>query len=113
MARELAPPPTWRIASFFKDRPYQRFGVARCALCAALESICRRGGGIVEAYPASHGREVATGFCTTSMFEREGFAVARPFGPSNVSVRKEIQPRRALSASGRQASGPGLERAAP
>lgn len=113
MARELAPPPTWRIASFFMDRPYRRSGVARCALRAALESIRRRGGGIVEAYAASHERAVATGFGTTSMFEREGFAVVRPFGPSNVSVRKEIQPRRALSPGGRQASGPGLERAAP
>ncbi len=50
----------------------------------------RLGGGIVEAYPATHGRAVATWFGTVGMFEREGFKVVRPFGQSNVLVRREI-----------------------
>jgi GNAT superfamily N-acetyltransferase len=91
LASELGPPPNWRITCFFVDRPFRRSGVARVALRAALEAIRRHGGGIVEGYPATHGRAVATWFGTMSMFEREGFAVVRPFGQSNVLVRREVR----------------------
>ena len=90
LAAGLGPPPRWRITCFFVDRPFRRSGAARFALHAALEAIRRRGGGVVEAYPATHGRAVATWFGTRSMFEREGFRVIRPFGQSNVLVRREI-----------------------
>jgi len=86
----LGKPPNWRITCFFVDRPFRRSGIARFALRAALEAIRRHGGGIVEAYPATHGRAVATWFGTVSMFEREGFTIVRPFGQSNVLVRREI-----------------------
>jgi hypothetical protein len=56
-----------------------------------MEAIGRNGGGIVEAYPATHGKAVATWFGTIGMFEREGFAIVRPFGKSNVLVRKEVR----------------------
>lgn len=46
----------WRIACFFVDRDFRRRGVSR----AALAAIRRRGGGTVEAYPATHRRAVAT-----------------------------------------------------
>jgi GNAT superfamily N-acetyltransferase len=91
MAPSLGPPPIWRITCFFVDRPFRRAGVARFALQAALEAIRRHGGGLVEAYPATHGRAVATWFGTQGMFHREGFRTVRPFGQSNVLVRKEIQ----------------------
>ena len=91
LASHLGPPPRWRITCFFVDRPFRRSGAARFALHAALEAIRRRGGGIVEAYPATHGRAVATWFGTRSMFENEGFRAVRPFGRSNVLVRREIR----------------------
>jgi GNAT superfamily N-acetyltransferase len=94
--KELAPrlgePTCWRITCFFVDRPYRRSGIARQALHAALRAIRRRGGGIVEAYPATHGNAVALWFGTLDMFEREGFRVVRPFGRSNVLVRKSLRP---------------------
>ncbi len=93
LADDLAPPPRWRITCFFVDRPFRRSGVARFALHAALESIRERGGGIVEAYPATHGRAVATWFGTRRMFEREGFRVVRPFGLSHVLVRRTLRER--------------------
>ncbi len=87
---ELDGPPRWRITCFFVDRPVRREGVARHALHAALEAIQRRGGGVVEGYPATHARAVGIWFGTTSMFEREGFRIVRPFGNSNVLVRRTL-----------------------
>lgn len=83
-------PPAWRITCFFVDRPWRRTGVARFALHAALDAIRRRGGGTVEAYPVTQSKAVATWFGTVGMFEREGFTKVRPFGQSNVLVRKVI-----------------------
>ncbi len=91
MAADLGPLPQWRITCFFVDRPYRRSGVARLALRAALEAIRRRGGGTVEAYPANRMTAVATWFGTLGMFEREGFRSVRPFGRSNVLVRRTIR----------------------
>lgn len=91
LADSLGSAPGWRITCFFVDRPFRRSGVARFALNAALDAIRRHGGGVVEAYPATHGKAVATWFGTTAMFEREGFRIVRPFGQSNVLVRREIR----------------------
>jgi GNAT superfamily N-acetyltransferase len=90
----LGEPARWRVTCFFVDRPSRRSGIARLALHAAMDAIRRHGGGIVEAYPATHGRAVATWFGTVGMFEREGFRVVRPFGQSNVLVRKRIRTSR-------------------
>lgn len=87
--------PRWRITCFFVDRPFRRQGIARRGLHAALDAIARQGGGGVEAYPALHGRAVATWFGTVGMFEREGFRVVRPFGASNVLVRRNVPASRA------------------
>ncbi len=87
----LGGPPRWRVTCFFVDRPSRRSGIAGLALRAALDAIRRQGGGIVEAYPATHGRAVATWFGTVGMFQREGFRVIRPFGESNVLVRKKVR----------------------
>ncbi len=91
MAGILGMPAAWRITCFFVDRPARRSGIARFALHAALDAIRRHGGGIVEAYPATHRKAVATWFGAASMFEQEGFTVVRPFGQSNVLVRREIR----------------------
>ena len=91
LADSLGQPPKWRITCFFVDRPFRRTGVAKFALHAALEAIRRDGGGIVEAYPATRGGAVATWFGSIRMFEREGFGVVRPFGKSNVLVRREVR----------------------
>ncbi|HXY46459.1 MAG TPA: GNAT family N-acetyltransferase [Thermoplasmata archaeon] len=91
IASRLGPPPAWRITCFFVDRPFRRSGVARFALHAALDAIRRNGGGIVEGYPSTHAGAVATWFGSIGMFEREGFAVVRPFGQSNVLVRREVR----------------------
>jgi ribosomal protein S18 acetylase RimI-like enzyme len=90
LADSLGTAPRWRVTCFFVDRPYRRAGVARAALHAALEAMQRRGGGVVEAYPATHGKAVASWFGTVGMFEREGFRVVRQFGLSNVLVRKSL-----------------------
>jgi GNAT superfamily N-acetyltransferase len=104
-APSLAATPNWRSTGFFVDRPYCRRGIARHALAAALRAIERLGGGIVEAYPATHGRAVATWFGAVGMFEREGFRVVGRFGRSNVLVRLEL-PR---GDTGLRDGGPGSE----
>ena len=98
-AQSLAPPPQWRITCFFVDRPRRRSGVARQALHAALEAIRQHGGGVVEAYPTANARAVATWFGTLGMVEREGFSVVRPFGRSNVLVRRTLSPGRSTAAA--------------
>jgi GNAT superfamily N-acetyltransferase len=90
LAARLRALPRWRITCFFVDRPQRRLGVARSALHAALRAIARRGGGVVEAYPATHGRAVGIWFGTVSMFEREGFRTVAPFGRSNVLMRRTV-----------------------
>jgi GNAT superfamily N-acetyltransferase len=102
VAPQLGAPPAWRITCFFVDKPLRRRGVARRALHAAIEAIRHQGGGVVEAYPATHDRAVAVWFGSVGMFEREGFRVVRPFGASNVLVRRHIRsarPRRDTPAA--------------
>jgi ribosomal protein S18 acetylase RimI-like enzyme len=88
----------WRITCFVVDRKYRRQGIATAALRAALNSIKREGGGLVEAYPISRwetrafGNESTSG--TLSMFKRQGFKVVAPLGAtrfsSHVWVRKIV-----------------------
>lgn len=80
----------WRVTCFCVDRKHRNQGVAGIGLSAALKSIRRKGGGLVEAYPATHRGALAVWFGTVSMFKREGFRVAAPFGRSNVLMTKNI-----------------------
>ena len=80
----------WRISCFCVDRRHRGVGVAAKGLSAALKSIEKRGGGIVEAYPVTRRGALATWFGTVAMFEREGFEVVAPFGRSNVLMRKKV-----------------------
>jgi GNAT superfamily N-acetyltransferase len=96
----------WRITCFVVDRQHRRRGVATVALRAALESIKKKGGGLVEAYPLMNweklrrselrrgGHAPAFGNMSThgtiSMFEKQGFGTVAPFGSSNVSMRRTV-----------------------
>lgn len=80
----------WRITCFCVDRKYRNRGVASAGLSAALSSIRKKGGGLVEAYPVTHEGALAAWFGTVSMFEKEGFEIVAPFGKNNVLMRRAI-----------------------
>ncbi len=67
----------WRITCFFVDRNNRRRGVAGFGLNAALASINKKGGGIVEAYPSTKPSKGASLMWsgTVSMFAGAGFDV--------------------------------------
>ena len=98
--RKIGPPETservWRITCFFVDREFRGKGVSKIALKAALESIRKQGGGIVEAYPVVSKKMAAVAewrwFGTPGMFEREGFKETGPLGNTWVLMRKTIRP---------------------
>jgi GNAT superfamily N-acetyltransferase len=108
----VASGPVWRVTCFVVDKRHKRKGVASLALRAALASIRRRGGGLVEAFPIAcwtHGRgrseepvyvqgvgPVAPawgGFGNVStsgivsMFEKEGFKAVAVCGSISERVR--------------------------
>jgi len=101
--REVAPPvedaKLWRITCFFVDPRHRGRGVAKLALRAALESIRKQGGGVVEAYPVVSAKMAAvpewSWFGTPGMFRNEGFQDVGLLGTSGALVRKRILPRRA------------------
>jgi GNAT superfamily N-acetyltransferase len=96
----------WRITCFVVDRRHRRRGVATVALQAALESIKKMGGGLVEAYPLidweklrhselrRRGHAPAFGNMSThgtvSMFRKKGFNAVAPFGFANIVMRKSV-----------------------
>jgi ribosomal protein S18 acetylase RimI-like enzyme len=86
----------WRITCFFVDREYRGRGVAKIALHAALESIRKQGGGIVEAYPVVSKKMAAVPewrwFGTPNMFRRERFKPVAPLGTSGLLMRRTILP---------------------
>ena len=82
----------WRLTCFFVDRDFRKKGVASVALKAALDSIKKQGGGIVEAYPptSKEGGSWALWFGTVAMFEREGFKAHAKLGEKHLLMRKTI-----------------------
>ena len=86
----------WRITCFFVDKEYRGKGVSKTALRAALESIKKQGGGIVESYPVVSKKMAAVAewrwFGTPRMFEREGFKQVGPLGTSWTLMRKTVLP---------------------
>jgi len=96
--RKVVLPPSgkklWRITCFFVDRKYRGRGVAKIALKGALQSIKKRGGGIVEAYPVVSEKMAAVDewrwFGTPGMFRRNGFRTVTALGTSGVLMRKTI-----------------------
>jgi GNAT superfamily N-acetyltransferase len=104
--------PVWRITCFVVDKRHRRKGVAAIALHAALESIRRQGGGLVEAFPVACWTTGRDGSATpvdipgvgrigpawggfgnvstsgiVSMFEKEGFEVVGVCGSTSARVR--------------------------
>jgi GNAT superfamily N-acetyltransferase len=98
LAPKLKAGKLWRIACFAVLKPYRKRGVASAALKAALETIKRKGGGVVEAYPIARwetrafGNESTHG--TLSMFKKAGFKSVAPLGStrfsSHVLVRRTV-----------------------
>jgi GNAT superfamily N-acetyltransferase len=88
----------WRITCFFVDKDYRGQGVSKIALHAALESISKQGGGIVEAYPVVSKKMAAVPewrwFGTPNMFRRERFKPVAPLGTSGLLMRRTILPAR-------------------
>lgn len=82
----------WRVTCFFVDRHNRRRGIGRFALNAALDSIKKKGGGIVEAYPSKKPGQGTSLMWpgTVSMFEKAGFKTTAPFGKSHVIMRLTI-----------------------
>lgn len=107
--RDLAPAASekiWRIPCFVVNKKYRRQGIGSAALQAALASIKKKGGGLVEAYPILNWDELrrceirrrghAPSFgnvstCgTVSMFAKQGFKIIAPLGPINVLMRRNV-----------------------
>jgi GNAT superfamily N-acetyltransferase len=80
----------WRITCFCVDKKYRNRGVASAALHAAISSIRKKGGGLVEAYPTTRKGTLAAHRGTVSMFRNEGFERVAPFGKTNVLMRRTI-----------------------
>ena len=82
----------WRITCFFVDRNNRRKGVAGFGLNAALASIKKKGGGVVEAYPSTKPNRGASLMWsgTVKMFEEAGFGVTSQLGKSSVVMRKAL-----------------------
>jgi hypothetical protein len=103
---ESATSKVWRITCFVVNKKFRAHGVASAALQAALKSIKKKGGGLVEAYPVldwpdlkksemrRRGRIPSFGNISThgtiSMFKKQGFKRVALFGPTNVLMRKVI-----------------------
>ena len=90
LARESDAKRLWRITCFTVVTKYRERGVASAALRAALAAIRRKGGGLVEAYPIIRRGAYREYLGTVSMFQKEGFKIAAPFGKNNVVMRKSI-----------------------
>jgi len=107
--RKVAPPVPrdrlWRVTCFFVAKDHRGKGVASFALEAALESIRRKGGGIVEAYPVVSKRMAAVPewrwFGTPGMFHKAGFEDIAPLGTSGVLMRKVVLPVARIRRPGR------------
>lgn len=80
----------WRITCFAVLKDHRKRGVATAALHAALGSIRKKGGGLVEAYPIANWQSRAFGnestHGTASMFKKEGFKIVAPFAKTIFST---------------------------
>lgn len=83
--------PQWRIACLFVDKHRRGEGWSKVALHAALESIARQGGGVVEAFPfdvPGARRPSYTG--SVKMYRQEGFEEAARLGKITVLMRRVV-----------------------
>lgn len=78
----------WRITCFVVDKKYRKRGVASAALDAVLETIRKRGGGLVEAYPVSK-TDQGPGYMYSgrvTMFQKAGFRTVTGLGTGRTST---------------------------
>jgi GNAT superfamily N-acetyltransferase len=83
---ELAP--RWRISCIFVDKHRRGEGLSHVALSAAVASMRKHGGGIVESFPLvvpGARRPQYTG--SVAMYEREGFREVARLGERTVLMR--------------------------
>ncbi|HET7405427.1 MAG TPA: GNAT family N-acetyltransferase [Candidatus Bathyarchaeia archaeon] len=90
----------WRITCFVVDQHYRGKGLASFALRAALESIRKQGGGMVESYPVIETDQGSNHlYCgTVGMFERVGFRIVGPYATGRTKtlvMRRSIRGTRA------------------
>jgi GNAT superfamily N-acetyltransferase len=89
LALEAGTQRLWRITCFAVLKNHRQHGVASAALKAALDSIRKKGGGLVEAYPITRWESCAFGnestHGTRSMFKREGFKLVAPLSTTRFS----------------------------
>lgn len=91
LALEATRKKLWRITCFVVDTKHRKRGVASAALRASLESIRKKGGGIVEAYPIARwetgafGNESTHG--TVSMFKKRKFKVVGALSIARFSTK--------------------------
>ena len=88
----------WRITCFVVDENYRGKGVASLGLKAALESIGKQGGGLVESYPVIETDQGSNYLCcgTVGMFSKEGFTIIGPYAngrTKTVIMRRGIRAR--------------------
>jgi GNAT superfamily N-acetyltransferase len=79
---------SWRITCFVVDKDHRRRGVASTALKAALDSIRKKGGGLVEAYPVSKTDQGSNYLYsgTVTMFEKAEFKMVASLGESRTTT---------------------------
>lgn len=107
------PEKLWRITCFLVDRGYRKRGVARVALKAALDSVRRKGGGVVEAYAVTAAKATPSRLWlgTQRMFAQEGFRTYAPMWEGfNVVMRRTLRPSRSASARTPRARKPTAKR---
>ncbi len=83
--------PDWRISCIFVDKHRRKEGLSGYAFRAALEIICQRGGGIVEAFPMDIPgitRPQFTG--SVKMYAQAGFQEVARLGKNTVLMRLKI-----------------------
>ena len=80
----------WRITCLCVDKKHRRQGAAVAGLHAAMNSIQRKGGGVVEAYPTTRKEGLALHRGTVSMFKKEGFKTVMALGADNLVVRTTV-----------------------
>lgn len=90
LSLEISHENLWRITCFCVDKKHRNKGVARAGLSAAMGSIRKQGGGIVEAFPTIHKTTLTAHRGTVSMFKSEGFKEVVRFGKSNVLMRRKV-----------------------
>lgn len=84
--------PQWRIACLFVDKHRRREGWSKVALHAALESVARRGGGVVEAFPFDvPGKDAPSYTGSVAMYREEGFEEAARLGKITVLMRRYVE----------------------